>query len=111
MHSTHLSKFRSTISLILLTPSFAIAATAPNDDVPVSPPAATIDLTSAEGTQLVQGKWRYADVKIVEVPFQAADADGQPTGAMNRTYDIDLHAGGTDFDDSTWTAVEPTKLN
>ncbi len=74
-------------------------------------PLATIDLATAEGVQLVNAQWRYSDTKIVEVDFKAAGADGQPTGAPNKTYDYVPHAGGADFDDSRWEVLDPATLN
>jgi gluconolactonase len=74
-------------------------------------PEATIDLATKEGVQLVKGEWRYSDTKIVEVDFKAAGADGQPSGATNKTYDFTPHAGGVDFDDSKWEVIDPTTLD
>jgi gluconolactonase len=79
-------------------------------DPPSGQPNATIDLSTAEGVQLIQGQWRYSDTKIIEVDFKSAGADQQPTGAPNRTYDYTPHAGGADFDDSNWEAIAPTSL-
>ena len=64
-----------------------------------------------EGVRQVKGEWRYSDTKIVEVDFTGPGADGQPTGAPVKTYDYTPHAGGADFDDSRWEAIEPTSLS
>ena len=45
------------------------------------------------------------------VDFKAAGADGQPTGAPNKTYDFTPHAGAADFDDSKWEVIDPTTLD
>ena len=74
-------------------------------------PEATIDLATKEGVQPVKGEWRYSDTKIVEIDFKAAGADGQPTGAPNKTYDFAPHAGGVEFDDSKWEIIDPTTLD
>src|SRR5687768_15894001 len=79
--------------------------------VPTGTTAAAIDLQTAAGVRLVKGEWRYSDTKIVEVDFTGPGADGQPTGSPVKTYDYTPHAGGTDFDDSRWEAIEPTALS
>src|SRR5512146_2266609 len=71
-------------------------------DVPAARPAAIVNLATADGLRLVQGRWRYSDVKIVEVEHRAPGPDLRPSGPPNRTYDITPHAGAADFDDSTW---------
>lgn len=80
-------------------------------EAPVGSPAAVIDLATHEGVRLVKGEWRYSDTRIIEVDFKTSGADGQPTGRPTRTYDYIPHAGGSDFDDSKWEAVDPTTLN
>jgi gluconolactonase len=79
--------------------------------VPTGTTAAAIDLQTAAGVRLVKGEWRYSDTKIVEVDFTGPGADGQPTGSPVKTYDYTPHAGGADFDDSRWEAIEPTSLS
>ena len=71
-------------------------------DVPAVRPAAIVNLATADGLRLVQGRWRYSDVKIVEVEHRAPGPDLRPSGPPNRTYDITPHAGAADFDDSRW---------
>jgi gluconolactonase len=78
---------------------------------PYGRPDATVDLRAKEGTQLVQGTWRYSDVKIVEVDSKGPGPDLKPSGAPIRTYDYEPHAGGADFDDSKWQALDPTTLD
>lgn len=79
--------------------------------VPTGRRAAAIDLQTAAGVRLVKGEWRYSDTKIVEVDFTGPGADGQPTGSPVTTYDYTPHAGGADFDDSRWEAIDPTSLS
>jgi gluconolactonase len=74
------------------------------------PPAASIDLMTAEGVALVQGTWRYKDVELTRVAFHAAGADGQPTGAAVSTWDVEPHAGVRDFDDRDWPVIGATTL-
>jgi gluconolactonase len=72
--------------------------------------AASIDLATDEGVALVQGQWRYSDARLVDVPFKAADASGQPTGAPLTTQQVDPAAGAAAFDDSHWEAIAPNSL-
>lgn len=79
--------------------------------VPMGTPAAAIDLSTVEGVKLVGGEWRYSDTRIVEVDFNAAGPDGQPSGAAVRTYDYTPKAGVADYDDSTWQKVSAGDLS
>lgn len=79
-------------------------------DVPNGKPAATLDLTTAEGTKAVAGQWKYSDTKIVETTFNSAGADNQPSGPAVKAYDYTPHAGGSDLDDSAWENVAPADL-
>jgi gluconolactonase len=72
------------------------------------PPAAVVDLATREGAALVQGQWRYADVKITEVDGRGVGPDLKPSGAPLRTYDYEPKATG---DGPAWTAIEPTTLD
>jgi len=74
------------------------------------PPAASIDLMTADGVEAVQGAWRYKDVELTKVGFHTADADGQPTGAAVSTWDVQPHAGSRDFDDRDWPVIEASTL-
>lgn len=96
------------ISMIL---SAFIAYAENPSEIPAGPAAATIDLATADGVQLVKGQWRYSDTKIIEVDFKSPGADGQPTGEAVKTYDYSPHAGGVDFDDSNWQQLDPATLN
>jgi gluconolactonase len=73
-------------------------------------PAASVDLMTDAGVSLMQGTWRYQDVELARVPFHAAGADGQPTGAAVSTWDIAPHAGSRDFDDRDWPVIGATTL-
>ena len=74
-------------------------------------PEALIDLATDAGARLVKGQWRYSDTKIIEVDFKGPGPDKQPTGAPIKTYDYTPHAGGADFDDSQWQAINATTLD
>jgi gluconolactonase len=93
-------------ALILLALSFSSIA----QEVPQGVPDASIDLATASGVKLVAGEWRYSDTKIVEVDFNSAGADNQPSGPPVKTYDYAPKAGAADFDDSTWQKVSATDL-
>jgi gluconolactonase len=80
-------------------------------DAPAGRPAAIIDLTTREGAQLVAGRWRYADAKIIEVDHRAPGPDLKPSGAPTRTYDITPHAGAADFNDAEWEAIDAGSLD
>jgi gluconolactonase len=82
-----------------------------NADAPTGKPDAVIDLATREGVDLVKGKWRYSDTKIIQVDFKAAGPDKQPTGKPIKTYDFTPHGGGADFDDSKWEKIDPTTLD
>src|SRR5690348_13911896 len=95
-------------SALLITLIMAAALFAQN--VPSGKPEASVDLATTEGTQLINGEWRYSDTKIVETQFNAAGADGQPSGPSVKTYDYAPHAGAIDFDDSGWEKIAATDL-
>src|SRR5215471_249266 len=80
-------------------------------DPPVGRPDAVIDLASREGVQVVNGQWRYADVKIVDADSRAVGPDLKPSGTPIRTYDYLPHAGAADFDDSQWEPIDATTLD
>jgi gluconolactonase len=97
------------LGILLILVSHAFGQT--SADAPTGKPDATIDLMTKVGVDLVKGQWRYSDTRIKEVVFKAAGPDKQPTGAPNKTYDYEPHAGGADFDDSKWQTIEPGTLD
>ena len=89
----------------------SLASAAPiNEDAPGLRPDALVDLDSAAGLKLLNGTWRYSDVKVIEVAHHEPGADLKPSGPENRTYDISPKAGAADFDDHAWAAIEPGTL-
>jgi gluconolactonase len=90
-------------ALVLAPIATSVSALAP---VPVA-----VDLTSDAGAALVSARWKYSDARIVEIPFRAADGNGQPTGAPVTTYDIVPQAGSAEFDDSAWPVIAPGSLS
>ena len=80
-------------------------------DPPFGRPDAVVDLASREGVQLVNGQWRYHDVKIEDADSRAVGPDLKPSGAPSKTYDYTPHAGPADFDDSQWEAIDATTLD
>ncbi|HEU5220214.1 MAG TPA: SMP-30/gluconolactonase/LRE family protein [Gemmatimonadales bacterium] len=79
-------------------------------DAPAGRADAIIDLMSPAGVRLVEGRWRYHDVQIVEVEHHGVGADLTPSGPPNRTHDIVPRAGAADFDDSAWESVSGPDL-
>src|SRR6266568_4241642 len=75
-------------------------------DPPVGRPDAVIDLASHEGVQLVNGQWRYHDVKIEDADSRAVGPDLKPSGAPTKTYDYAPHVEPIAFDDSRWEAID-----
>jgi gluconolactonase len=75
-------------------------------------PDAVIDLQTEAGVALVGGEWRYADARVNEIGFvevggpAATDPLG-PGTVPNRTYDVEPHAEGVEFDDSGWEVLAP----
>src|SRR5947208_56670 len=80
-------------------------------DPPFGRPDAIVDLASREGVQLVNGQWRYHDVKIIDADSRAVGPDLKPSGAPTKTYDYEPRAGVAEFDDSRWEAIDPTTLD
>jgi gluconolactonase len=72
---------------------------------PVLPAGATVNLMTSEGMALLDGEWRNMDARIVEVPAMEREVDTWPT-----TYDIDPHAGESDYDDSDWPVIAAEEL-
>jgi len=96
------------LSLAVATLSVAQAPPAPPPAAimpPGTPPTLVVDLMSAEGASALGAQWRVSDVKIKEVPV----IEGVIT-QNKMTYDIDPHAGATDFDDSKWPVIEAKDL-
>ena len=95
------------LSVTIATLSLAqVPQPAPALMPPGLPPTLVVNLMSAEGAAVLGAQWRVSDVTIKEVPSI------QGTITQNKmTYDIDPHAGGTDFDDSKWPVIEPKDLN
>jgi gluconolactonase len=91
--------------------TLAVRAHAATGGVPTGRPAAMLDLTTREGLAAVKGVWRFHETKIVEISFNSAGPDRKPSGAPNRTYDYEPHAGGREFDDSDWEVIDPGTLD
>ena len=75
-------------------------------------PDAIIDLQTEAGVELVDGQWRYSDARVSEIDFVEVGHPDDPLGPglePNRTFDVEPHAEGTDFDDSEWRKLSPEK--
>ena len=94
------------LSLTVATLSVAQAPPPPAAIMPPgTPPTLVVDLMSAEDASALGAQWRVSDVKVKEVPV----IEGVIT-QNKMTYDIDPHAGGSDFDDSKWPVIEAKDL-
>src|SRR6266851_8062950 len=87
-----------------------IASTLASRGEAAEAPRASVDLTTTDGTGVVDATWRYADVQLVPTRHRGPDANGQPTGNFQPTWDYEPHAGVRDFDDSGWTSLAATDL-
>jgi gluconolactonase len=72
-------------------------------------PDAIVDLQSDAGVRLVKGNWRYHDAAITATDYVDVGDDLGPSGAPNRTYDIEPHAEAVEFDDSAWEVLAPAE--
>jgi gluconolactonase len=79
--------------------------TSPPQIAPVLVPAHVVDLMTADGMAAFGAQWKTMEAKIVEGPALPAAMPGYKT-----SYDITPHAGGKDFDDSSWPAIEAKGL-
>lgn len=100
----------SVIVLAAVTMSGQLSYAQVTGDAPGLRPDAIVDLKTEKGMALVNGQWRYHNVKVIDVDHQSPGADLAPSGPPNRTQDIDIHAGAADFDDSTWEQIRPMQL-
>jgi gluconolactonase len=106
----HISQLLSLIVWGMLCAS-AVTSAQSILDPPFGRPDAVVDLASRDGVQLVQGQWRYHDVKITDADSRAVGPDLKPSGAPTRTYDYSPHAGIAEFDDSGWETIDATTLD
>src|SRR5436309_2722631 len=95
----------------VLAASPLAAAAQVTSDAPGRRPEAIIDLATEEGVRLVEGRWRYSDVKIVEVEHRGPGPDLRASGPPTRAWDIAPHAGAADFDDSGWEVLPASRLD
>jgi gluconolactonase len=73
-------------------------------------PDAVVDLQTAEGVELVGGRWRYSDCRVEEIDFVELGSPEDPLGpgtVPNRTYDVVPHAEAAEYDDSGWRVLAP----
>ncbi len=99
------------VSALVLVASPLSASAQVTLDAPARRPEAIIDLATEAGARLVQGQWRYSDVKIIDVEHRSPGPDLRPSGPPNRAYDITPHAGAAGFDDSSWEALPASRLD
>jgi len=106
----HVRSSLATLGLVLLL-ALVSAGGQTIQDPPVGRPDTVVDLASHEGVALVNGQWRYHDVKIEDADSRSVGPDLKPSGAPIRTYDYAPHAGPADFDDSQWEAIDAATLD
>ena len=99
------------VTALVLAASPLAAAAQVTSDAPARRPEAIIDLATEEGVRLVEGRWRYSDVKIVEVEHRGPGPDLRASGPPTRAWDIAPHAGTADFDDSGWEVLPASRLD
>jgi gluconolactonase len=73
---------------------------------PALPPARTVNLMTSEGIAAFGAQWKHMAVKIVEIPHIPNAMPEYPT-----TYDVQPHAGVSDFDDSSWPTIDAKTLS
>jgi len=100
-----------TLILASMLCATALSSAQTVQDPPFGRPDAVVDLASRDGVQLVQGQWRYRDVKIFDADSRSVGPDLKPSGAPTKTYDYSPHAGVADFDDSAWETIDATTLD
>jgi gluconolactonase len=87
----------------------APSAVAPAPPAPQMPPSLVplqaVDLMTLEGSAVFGAQWRTMEAKIIEGPAIANAMPGYKT-----SYDIQPHAGGPGFDDSSWPIISATGL-
>lgn len=89
----------------------APATAQPSDAMPLRIRAdAVVDLTTPDGTALVNGRWRTMTASVVEVEGRGPGPDLRPSGAPVRSLDITPRAGAADFDDRRWEPIDPAAL-
>jgi gluconolactonase len=99
------------LALIALLGAPLSAAAQTTVDAPAGRPDAIVNLASDEGVRLVKGQWRYSNARLIEVEHRSPGPDLKPSGALNKTFDIQPKAGALNFDDSQWQAIEATTLD
>ena len=88
----------SILLTLILSLAFLNAEGQSIQDPPFGRPDAVVDLASREGVQVVNGQWRYHDVRIVDADSRTVGPDLKPSGAPSKTYDYAPHAGAADFE-------------
>lgn len=97
------------LTFVACGPLFASSAiAAPRQSPPV--PDSIVDLRSASSAQLVGAQWRYLDAKIVDDTNRTAGPDNKPGETSAPTRNITPRPGTEAFDNSSWTPIEPNRL-
>src|ERR1041385_3394791 len=108
----HTKQIRQILAMGILALGFSRVNAQVVQDPPFGRPDAVVDLATSEGASLVEGQWRYHDVKIVDAESKSVGPDLRPTGSETiKTYDYTPHAGVANFDDSKWEAIDANTIN
>jgi hypothetical protein len=105
-----LFRYASLAAVPILIPTIVVGqaavppAAAPAPPSPQMPPSLVplrmVDLMTPEGSALFGAQWKTMEARIVEGPAIANAMPGYKT-----SYDIQPHAGASDFDDSSWPVI------
>src|ERR1051326_4283652 len=108
----HTKQIRQILAMGILTLGFSRVNAQVVQDPPFGRPDAVVDLATSEGASLVEGQWRYHDVKIVDAESKSVGTDLRPSGSETiKTYDYTPHAGIANFDDSNRDAIDANTLD
>ncbi len=106
MRKIRLSVAPWALAVSLMFPATGFAQTEASSQIaPILPAAVTINLMTSDGMALLDAQWKNMDARIVEVPAMEREVDTWPMA-----YDIDPHAGGSDYDDSHWPVIQAEAL-
>ena len=100
-----------TAIFLISTITFAQAPpTTPSAPAPIMPPSLAasrvVDLMTAQGSGVFGAQWKTMEAKIVN-----AKPIPEALPQYKTAYDIEPHAGDSDFDDSKWPTIEAQDLS
>jgi gluconolactonase len=97
------------IPALMASNAAAQAPAAPPPPAPQMPPSLvpslSVDLMTAEGSRAFGAVWKTMEAHVVEVEPMAGRLPG-----YDKTYDMQPHAGASNFDDSKWPVIDAKGL-